>query len=156
MEFLNEMSKYFELVVFTAGLKEYADWILNDLDKQGFISHRLYRDQTKHKNGVYQKDLSKLGRDLRKTIIIDNIEENFQCQPENGIPILGWYHDPHDKELEKYAPFLRNLVVRRVRDVRNEVPHFKQMLLKESQIRFRQSQHAHKESKEAKKNVSVR
>ena len=31
--FVNKMSKYFELVIFTAGLKDYADWILNDFDK---------------------------------------------------------------------------------------------------------------------------
>lgn len=71
------MSKFFEVAVFTAGLKDYADWIINDLDKQGFISHRLYRDHTRHKNGVYIKDLSLLGRDLQKIIIIDNIEDNF-------------------------------------------------------------------------------
>ena len=33
MNFLCELYKYYELVVFTAGLKDYADWILNDLDK---------------------------------------------------------------------------------------------------------------------------
>lgn len=33
LRFLCEMSKYFEIVVFTAGLKDYADWILNDLDR---------------------------------------------------------------------------------------------------------------------------
>jgi CTD small phosphatase-like protein 2 len=33
LRFLGEMQKYFEIVVFTAGLKDYADWILNDLDK---------------------------------------------------------------------------------------------------------------------------
>jgi len=77
LRFLDEMSKYFELVVFTAGLKDYADWILNDFDKAGYVTHRLYRDHTKYRNGVYTKDLSKLGRDLTKIIIIDNIEENF-------------------------------------------------------------------------------
>lgn len=30
--FLREMSQYWEIVVFTAGLKDYADWILNELD----------------------------------------------------------------------------------------------------------------------------
>lgn len=73
------MNKYYELVVFTAGLKDYADYILNDLDKSRFISHRLYRDHTKHTYGVYIKDLSKLGRCLSKTIIIDNIEDNFNA-----------------------------------------------------------------------------
>ena len=33
LKFLNEMCKYFELVIFTAGLKDYADWILNDFDR---------------------------------------------------------------------------------------------------------------------------
>ena len=79
LRFLNELYRYYELVVFTAGLKDYADWILNDFDRQAYISHRLYRDHTKYRNGVYMKDLSRLGRDLKKIIIIDNIEENFQC-----------------------------------------------------------------------------
>ena len=77
MKFLYEMSKYYELVVFTAGLKDYADWIINDFDRSNYINHRLYRDHTRYRNGVYVKDLSKLGRDLSKIIIIDNIEENF-------------------------------------------------------------------------------
>lgn len=119
------MSKYYELVVFTAGLKDYADWILNDLDRSGYISHRLYRDHTKCKHGVYIKDLSKLGRDISKCIIVDNIEENFQAQPDNGIPIKGWYHDSSDRELEKYANFLRDLAIKRVKDVRPEVKQFK-------------------------------
>ena len=135
--FLREMEQYFELVVFTAGLKEYADWILNDLDKARYISHRLYRDDTKQKNGVYVKDLSKLGRDMEKVIIIDNIEENFQNQPKNGIPIRGWYSDPLDNELEKYGSFLKDLVLREVRDVRPDVVRFKQRVKEESEIMWR-------------------
>lgn len=122
------MSKYYELVVFTAGLKDYADWILNDFDRSGYISHRLYRDHTKYRNGVYVKDISKLGRDLNKTIIIDNIEENFCFQPDNGIPIKSWYHDQSDRELEKMAAFLREIALRRVSDVRPEVKSFKNKL----------------------------
>lgn len=119
------MSKYFELVVFTAGLKDYADWILNDFDRSGYIIHRLYRDHTKYRNGVYVKDLSKLGRDLTKAIIIDNIAENFCAQPDNGIHIKGWYNDPNDRELEKIAVFLRDLAVRQVSDVRPEVKAYR-------------------------------
>ena len=72
--------------------------------------------------------MSKLGRDLKKTIIIDNIEENFCEQRDNGIPIKGWYNDPHDREFERYAPFLKNLVLREVRDVRPEVVKFKKQM----------------------------
>ena len=70
---MSELYHYYELVVFTAGLKDYADWILNEFDRMGLITHRLYRDHTRFKNGVYVKDLSRLGRILEKTIIIDNI-----------------------------------------------------------------------------------
>ena len=71
------MSRIFEVVVFTAGLKEYADWILNQIDKHKYISHRLYRNNCIFNGGVYLKDLNRLGRDLKKTIIVDNIADNF-------------------------------------------------------------------------------
>jgi CTD small phosphatase-like protein 2 len=31
-KFLTELSQYYELVVFTAALSDYADWILNQVD----------------------------------------------------------------------------------------------------------------------------
>ena len=44
MEFLQQMSKLYEVVIFTAGMQEYADWVLNQLDQDGtLINHRLYR-----------------------------------------------------------------------------------------------------------------
>ena len=39
-------------------------------------------------NGVFIKDLSKLGRDLTKILIIDNNKDNFSLQPENGLHII--------------------------------------------------------------------
>jgi CTD small phosphatase-like protein 2 len=42
-EFLVEASKFYEIVIFTAALPAYADFILNIIDKQKVISHRLYR-----------------------------------------------------------------------------------------------------------------
>lgn len=93
------MSKLFELVVFTAGLKEYADWILDDFDKHGHIRHRLYRNSCKFRKGVYVKDLSRIGRDLARTIIVDNIAENFELQERNGINITSWFNSYSDCEL---------------------------------------------------------
>jgi CTD small phosphatase-like protein 2 len=75
--FLREMSKYYEVVIFTAALQDYADSILNAMDKEKMISHRLYRGSCRFRHGTYLKDLSRLGRDLSKSIIIDNMEENF-------------------------------------------------------------------------------
>ena len=46
MEFLEQLSKYYEIVVFTAGVQEYADWVIDQIDPDRFIKHRLYREHT--------------------------------------------------------------------------------------------------------------
>lgn len=118
------MSKYYELVIFTAGLKEYADWILDDFDKYRFIRYRLYRNSCKFRRGVYVKDLSRIGRDLSKTIIIDNIAENYEMQPENGINILSWFSSATDTELQKIEPILKMFVENNVPDVRDMLKQY--------------------------------
>lgn len=45
-EFLKEMGKYFEVVIFTAGTQEYADWVLSLYEYEKCIDHRLYRHHT--------------------------------------------------------------------------------------------------------------
>ena len=97
--FLSEMGKLFEIVIFTAAAEDYADLVLKELDKNNNISHRLYRKHTKQKNGVFLKDLSKLGRDITKVCIIDNNKENFDLQPENGLHISSFVGDQNDTEL---------------------------------------------------------
>jgi CTD small phosphatase-like protein 2 len=71
------MAKYFEVVIFTAGTEEYADWALSFLENVNCISHRLYRQHAVPMGTYYVKDLSRIGRDLSKTLIVDNIAENF-------------------------------------------------------------------------------
>ena len=64
------------------------------------------------------KDLTKLGRDMSKTIIIDNLAENFnQITPLNGIWVESWYDDMDDIVLQLLIPFLIDIVKNKV-DVR--------------------------------------
>jgi hypothetical protein len=56
------------------------------------------------------KDLSRLGRDLDRVLIIDNVQENFMLQPHNGIFICTWYDDPHDTALFGLTPMLDELM----------------------------------------------
>lgn len=80
IQFLKDMSQLYEIVIFTAAAQDYADFILNyiDRDTKKYINHRLYRPHCSYDEGVYVKDLSKLGRDIKKTIIVDNIRDNFE------------------------------------------------------------------------------
>ena len=42
-KFLREMSENYEVVIFTAAMQDYADWVLDSIDKPKYISYRLYR-----------------------------------------------------------------------------------------------------------------
>lgn len=42
-EFLCEMSQFYEIVIFTAAMQDYADWVIDQIDPEGYIKHRLYR-----------------------------------------------------------------------------------------------------------------
>lgn len=119
LSFLRQLAPYYEIVVFTAATKNYADQIIDALDPdKTLIDFRLYRQHTKPQDGVYYKDLKPLGRDLKKTIIVDNIADNFANQKENGIEIKGWYFEKDDTELKKLQQFFLQLALSKVEDVR--------------------------------------
>ena len=44
--FLRELSKHYEIVVFTAAMKDYTDYILQRVDTDSLIAHKLYREHT--------------------------------------------------------------------------------------------------------------
>jgi len=118
-QFLRRMGDLFEVVVFTASLAKYADPVLDLLDKFKVVKVRLFREACVHHKGNYVKDLSRLGRDIRQTIIIDNSPASYMFHPENAVPVESWFDDPNDVELLELIQVLEQ--ISRVDDVRDEI-----------------------------------
>ena len=121
-DFIVDLSNYFELIIFTAALQNYADLAIDGLDPNQKISYRLYRNHTIKVGDVNFKDLSKLGRDLKKIIILENNAENFGLQPKNGLKIKDFEGDENDEELDYLKDDLINLIKNHPEDIRDYLP----------------------------------
>ncbi|GCC28668.1 hypothetical protein chiPu_0007100 [Chiloscyllium punctatum] len=108
-EFLENLSQFYEIILFTTATKDYVDKLLDILDPhRRLIRHRLYRKHCICVQGNYIKELNILSRDLAKTVFVDNWAGTF-CQVSNGIQIKSWLKDPNDQELQKLIPYLQKL-----------------------------------------------
>ena len=142
MEFLEKIKDYYELVVFTAATQEYADPIINALEtNKKYFDYRLYRKHTIIIDNDFVKDLSKLGRDMSKTIIVDNMEQNYKLQKSNGITIRPfWGKDNEDTALVDLLDILIKIVDKKM-DVRMGLKLFKEDIIsKVTSNIFRRSQ----------------
>ena len=116
--FLSEMGKYFELVIFTSAEEEYANIVLEEIDKNKVITHKLYRRHVEYSDGFCLKDLNKIGRDLKKVCIIDNDKNNFKLQMENGIEIKEFLGEQDDNELDLLGDLLMSIIESNLEDIR--------------------------------------
>lgn len=108
-EFLVRVAQLYEIVIYTASMSKYASPLLDKLDKSGVCTWRLYREACTRLAAGYVKDLSRLGRDLKHVIIIDNSPVCYSLQPDNAIPIQTWRDDVRDRELLDLIPILISL-----------------------------------------------
>jgi len=129
-EFLNHMSKFYEIIIFTASLSKYANPLLNQIDEKKILDFRLFREHCTLINTAFVKDLTKLGRDLKDIIIVDNSPVAYALNQYNGFPIKSWFEDLNDNELLKSIPVLEFLSY--VPDVRDYI----KKIVKNNQIQF--------------------
>lgn len=116
-EFLQKVCQWYEVIVFTASLALYANPVMDLLDPQRLVHGRLYREHCVFTAGCYVKDISKLGRDIRRIIIVDNSPLSYALQPENAVPITSFISDDADRELDKTLAILQQATT--LTDVRN-------------------------------------
>ena len=103
-------------------LVQYADPLMNMMDPQGYSLGRLFREHCTFASGVFVKDMSQLGRNMKDAIIIDNSPTSYMLQPECGLPIISWYDDPNDRALFDYIPLL--IEMSKINDMREAITGF--------------------------------
>ena len=118
VEILQNLSKNFQIVVFTASHSCYANVVLDYLDPQNrYIHHRLFREHCyQTPEGMYCKDLRIINRDMDSMVLVDNAAYSYATQLDNGIPILPYYHGKADFELKALETYIQKMVF--VKDVR--------------------------------------
>ena len=130
--FLGRVSDWYDIAIFTASMKEYADPVIDWLESSfpGKFVRRLYRNDCTLRDGVgYIKDLSIFTKPrtdvkaptqeigLNEIIIIDNSPVSYAMNVDNAIQVEGWINDQTDTDLLNLIPFLESL--RYTTDVRN-------------------------------------
>ena len=132
-EFLKEVNKYFDVGIFTASVKEYADAVISFLDPENkLIKFKLYRSNCINFNDAFTiKDLRIFKNvDLKKIILIDNSIYSFAAQINNGILINSFFNDKNDIELNNALEYLINYILPAddVREVNEEFFNFGQII----------------------------
>lgn len=89
-EFLRRVCKWYNLVVFTASVQEYADPVIDWLESERkFFSARYYRQHCTYRQGAYIKDLSSVEPDLSKVMILDNSPLSYLFH-EGELACVRW------------------------------------------------------------------
>jgi CTD nuclear envelope phosphatase 1 len=68
-----QVCKWYNLIIFTASVQEYADPVIDWLEaERKYFAGRYYRQHCTYRNGAYIKDLAQVEPDLSRVMIIDN------------------------------------------------------------------------------------
>ena len=113
-QFLDFINKYFEVFIYTASYKNYADTIIDYIEKdKKYFSLRLYRENCIYlKPGIYIKDLRIIKeRELKDMIIIDNSLFSFANQLDNGILVTSFFNDLNDSFLLNLINYLQYYIL---------------------------------------------
>ena len=130
-EFLDEVGKYYELIIFTTATQDYADSLIDAIEEDKiYFDHRLYRGHAVIIDNDFVKDLNRIGRPLDKIIIVDNMPQNFRLQKDNGIMIKAfWGEENYDRALFDLIKILVN-IAKEGGDLRKGLEKYKDEILK--------------------------
>ena len=123
--FLSKVKPFYELITFTSASKEYAQPIINEIELDNkYFDYNFFREHSVISGNDFVKDISRIGRDMKKIIIIDNMEQNFRLNKKNGIKIKAFYGDQNDKVLFELCKILVMIVKQGYEDLTQALENY--------------------------------
>eukprot|EP01065_Artemidia_motanka_P042995 TRINITY_DN5876_c0_g1_i1.p1 TRINITY_DN5876_c0_g1~~TRINITY_DN5876_c0_g1_i1.p1 ORF type:complete len:290 (+),score=95.34 TRINITY_DN5876_c0_g1_i1:47-871(+) len=94
-ELLDFLGQNAEPVVWTAGVRSYAQAVVRNIDRRGIFRHCVYRHK-KWFSGCagYNKDLTLLGRNMDKLLILENTPDCVRGNEQNAIVVSDYEGAP--------------------------------------------------------------
>ena len=129
-QFIDQIKKYYEIILFSEAESSYIDLLTDAIGNNNFLYDCvLSREYISIEGKDFLKDLNKIGRSLEKTIIIDNMPQNFRNNKENSIYIKSFWGDENDdKALFELTSILIN-IAKSGGDVRKELVKYKEKIV---------------------------
>lgn len=123
-QFLDYARENFDVVMFSASVKDHADPVIDKIAPWVAPSHRFYRNDCLYINSFFIKDLDRLNRPLNSIIMVDDSPASFNLHIPNGILISSFEGDKNDRELlYKIMPILQE--AEHAQDVRDVIKKHK-------------------------------
>ena len=98
-KFLDNLKKFYEIILFTEASEAYAQLFINAIEENNkYFEYKFYRQHTVIIGNNFIKDLTRLGRPLNSIIIIDNSPQNFKLQKANGINIKSFFGEEDNED----------------------------------------------------------
>jgi hypothetical protein len=130
--FLNGIKPFYEIVSFTKLSKEYSDKIIEEIQgKKKIFDYNLYREHCTLVGTKFVKDVRKIGRDMRKVVVVDDLAENLRTNGDNGILISPYkVEDYNDRVLFELKKILILFFRMRYEDVRIGIKNYQDDIYK--------------------------
>ncbi len=110
ISFLNTLKPIYELISFTNESKEYSNKLLKEIElSRKYFDYNLYKEHNTLIDNKLVKDISKIGRDMKKIIIVDKSSDNIKSTPQNGILIKPYYGEVNKNDMVLFE--LKKLLV---------------------------------------------
>ena len=128
ISFLTGVKPYYEIISFSKLSKNYSSIIIDQIEEnRKLFDYNLYREHCSLIGRKFVKDISRIGRDMKKIIMVDDLPENLNIHVDNGILILPYDGDENKEdrvlyELKKILILFYNLGYE---DLRNAIKSYK-------------------------------